>query len=115
LKKWVVVETTPQGFNDDVYITAMAQTVLLNINESPFFGNFGIPAHESIMQQFMPDFYLVQIQQFYLPFFSSLLVARVPDPTVSRDENVPAPVYRFSVITKLGFKYPPITVRGAPT
>lgn len=112
--KWVVVETTKEGLNDDVYITAMAQTIKLNVNESPFFGNFGLPAHQSVMMQLMPDFFIIQIQQFYLQFFASLLVSRIPDPEISRDKNVQAPIYRFSVITNLGFKYPPITVRGAP-
>lgn len=117
--KWIVIETTPQGFNDDVYIVALAQTLKLNLNESPFWGNYGIPAHQSIMQQVMPDFYVLQAQQLYQSFFSSLIVtksAEVPQPALNnlQNVNVPAPVYRFSVITNYGFKYPPITVRGAP-
>lgn len=113
--KWIVVETTRQGLNDDVYITALAQTLKLNINESPFFANFGIPAHQSIMQQVMPDFYIVFIQQFYSQFFASLLVSKVPNPPTNlQGVNVPSPHYRFSVITHLGFKYPPIFIRGAP-
>jgi hypothetical protein len=117
--KWLVVETTQQGFNDDCYIVALAQTLKLNVNESPFWGNYGIPAHQSIMQQIVPDFYILQAQQFYSRFFASLLVTKVADqPTPElnnlRQVNVPAPVYRFSVITNFGFKYPPIYIRGAP-
>ena len=104
-KKWVVVETTPDGLNDDVYITALAQTLLLNVNESPFWANFGIPARQSVMQQIWPDYYVVFIQQYYSRFFASLIVAKVPDT---------APHYRISVVTNLGFKYPDIRVRGAP-
>jgi hypothetical protein len=104
-KRWVVVETTPQGFNDDVYVTALAQTLLLNINESPFFAQFGIPAHQSVMQQIAPDFYVVFTQQYYSQFFASLTVAKLLEPE---------PHYRFSVITHQGFKYPDIRVRGAP-
>jgi hypothetical protein len=117
--KWVVVQTTTQGFDDDVYICALAQTLKLNTNESPFWGNYGLPAHQSIMQQVMPDYYILQAQRFYSSFFASLIVykePKIPDPLLDnlQNVNVPAPVYRFSVITNLGFKYPPIFVRGAP-
>jgi hypothetical protein len=117
--KWLVVETTPAGLNDDVYIVALAQTLKLNVNESPFWGNYGIPAHQSIMRQIMPDFYILQAQQFYSRFFASLIVTKIPNqPQPALNDlqavNVPAPIYRFSVITNYGFKYPPIHVRGAP-
>jgi hypothetical protein len=114
--KWVVVTTTPQGFNDDVYIVALAQLLKLNLNESPFYGNYGIPAHQSVMQQVMPDYYVFQAQNLYAPFFASLVVYKIPDPAEIGNlrVNVPAPHYRFQVITHYGFKYPPIDVRGAP-
>jgi hypothetical protein len=114
--KWVVITTSPEGFHDDVYIVALAQTLKLNLNESPFFGNHGIPAHASIMQQVMPDYYVLQAQNFYAPFFASLIVSKVPEPPVLGDRavNVPSPRYRFQVITQYGFKYPPIETRGAP-
>jgi hypothetical protein len=117
--KWVVVETTLQGFNDDVYIVALAQGLKLNTNESPFWGNYGLPAHQSIMQQIMPDYYVLQLQQLYQQFFSSLIVSKITPPLTPQlgnlqQENVPAPVYRFNVITNFGFHYPPIFVRGAP-
>lgn len=105
-QRWVVVETTAQGFNDDVYITAMAQTLKLNINESPYWANFGIPARQSVMQQIFPDFYITFTQQYYSRFFASLIVAKIPEPE---------PHYRFSLVTHQGFKYPNIRVRGAPT
>ena len=104
-KKWVVVETTAQGYNDAVYITAMAQTLLLNLNESPFWANYGIPAHDSVMQQIFPDFYVIFTQQYYARFFASLSVAKLP---------TFEPQYRLDVITNQGFKYPNIRVNGAP-
>lgn len=117
--KWIVITTTPQGYNDDVYICALAQCLKLNTNESVFWGNYGIPAHQSIMMQVMPDYYIIQAQQFFSQFFASLLVAKMnvqPQPELNdlRAVNVPAPVYRFSIITTFGFHYPPIYVRGAP-
>jgi hypothetical protein len=114
--KWIVITTTPQGFNDDVHIVGLAQTLKLNLNESPFFANYGIPAHQSVMQQVMPDYYVLQAQNLYAPFFASLVVTKVPDPPVIGDRrvNVSSPRYRFQVITHYGFKYPPIEIRGAP-
>jgi hypothetical protein len=69
------------------------------------------------MKQVMPDYYILQAQQFYSQFFASLIVSKLPfDPVESREEhaNVQVPHYRFQVITHYGFKYPPIHVRGAP-
>jgi hypothetical protein len=108
-KRWLVIETTPQGFNDDVYICAMAQTLKLNLNESPFWGNYGIPAHASVMQQIAPDFYVIFTQNFYSRFFASLIISK--DPYTPNDTEL---VYRFSVVTNYGFKYPEIRARGAP-
>lgn len=105
-KRWVVVETTSNGLNDGVHITSMAQTLKLNLNESPFWANFGIPAHASVMQQIWPDFYINFTQQYYSQFFASLIITPV------REEFEPH--YRANVITQQGFKYPTIRINGAP-
>ena len=104
-KRWVVVTTDAQGFNDAVHVTALAQTLKLNLSESPFWANFGIPAHESVMQQIMPDLYVILTQQYYAQFFAALTVAKLPS-----DQ----PTYRIDAITHAGFKYPNIRVNGAP-
>jgi len=112
-KKWVVVETNKQGYNDAVYITALAQTCKLNLNESPFWANFGIPARESVMMQILPDFYIAFIQQYYSNFFASLTWAKrlVGDPN---GREAPQPVYDFSVTTHQGFRLPPIRIKPVP-
>ncbi len=106
-KEWVVVETTPQGMNDGVHITALAQTFKLNLNESPFWANFGIPARDTILQQIWPDFYVTFIQQYYSQFFASLIVTPVRESF--------EPYYRAQVTTHQGFTYPNIRINGAPT
>lgn len=106
-KRWVVVETTANGLNDGVYITALAQTLKLNLNESPFWANFGIPAHQSVMQQIWPDFYITFTQQYYNQFFASLIINPV--------RADPEPHYTANVVTHQGFKYPNIRINGAPT
>lgn len=105
-KQWVVVETTPQGYNDGVYVTALAQCLKLNLNESPFWANFGIPAKQSLMQQIAPDTYVSFTQQYFAQFFASLVVAKLPTVT---------PEYNVSVITHQGYQYPNIRINGAPT
>jgi hypothetical protein len=93
---WVEVDTDPSGDNADVYITWLAQVLLLNLNESPFFGNWGIPAKDSVMQQVAPDIFVALIQQRFAPFFASIIVAR--------KQGQVTPTYDISIITKQGAK-----------
>lgn len=90
---WVEVSTDPQGFNDMVYLTALAQTLKLNLGESPFWGDWGIPAHPSVVQQVFPDFNVWLTQQRYAPRFASLIVAKEP---------LPEPTYRINITTNQG-------------
>ena len=80
---WVEVTTDPAGYNDLVYIVTLAQTLKLNLGESPFFGNLGIPAHQSVMQQIFPDYYVSYIQQWFSQYFASLAIAKQPLPSPS--------------------------------
>jgi hypothetical protein len=91
---WVEVQTDANGFNDLVYATALCQVVRLNLNESPFFATFGIPAHQSIVQQVFPDYYLALTQQIFAPLFASLIL--------SKQANTPTPTYKFNIITHQG-------------
>jgi hypothetical protein len=100
VKKWWVVTTDVNGFNDSVYLTALAQVIKLNLGESPFFANYGIPAHASVVMQIFPDYYMVRIQQQYSGYFASLLLAMVPD-AVDQDLR-PAPAYMINVLTNYG-------------
>lgn len=74
--KWIVVETTPDGFNDYVYLTTLAQVLKLNPNEAPFYANYGIPGKASVVQQIAPDFYAIRTQQQFAQYFASLTIAR---------------------------------------
>lgn len=92
---WVVVATDDKGYNDSVYLTSLVQALKLNLNESPFYADWGIPAKPSVVQQIFPDFYVSKTQQRFAPHFSSLSVKKIPanDPT-----------YNLSVVTTRGFK-----------
>jgi hypothetical protein len=100
VKQWVVVETDANGFDDMVWLTTVVQTIRLNLGESPFYANYGIPAHASVMSQIAPDTYLSKIQQQYAPYFLSLIISRQADAVDER--GILSPYYLVSVITKYG-------------
>jgi|SRR5580698_812502 hypothetical protein len=102
VKKWVEVDTDANGFNDMVYLTTMIQVIKLNLGESPFYANFGIPAHQSVVTQIAPNLYMSRIQQQFAPYFLSLIISKQPN-AVDAD-GVPAPSYLVSVITTYGAK-----------
>jgi len=92
---WTAV-TAPDanGQSDAFYITALAQCLKLNLAESPFYANSGIPQYQSVMTQTYPDFYVSRIQQQYAPYFASLTIARVPGSS--------PPQYNVRVVTHSG-------------
>ena len=96
---WIEVQTDANGFNDAVYVTAMIQELKLNLGESPFWGNRGIPAVPSVVQQVAPDYYSYLIQQRYAPFFASLVLSRS---TVSSGKGLFVPTYQINVVTNQG-------------
>ena len=92
---WTLVTTDANGQSDLVYFTTLCQVLLLNLNESPFFSQYGIPAHQSVITQVFPDYYVTFTQQQFAPYFASLIVSR---------ESTPAPIYRVNVTTHAGVK-----------
>lgn len=94
-KKWVEVDTDANGFNDAVYVTTLAQVLKLNLGESPFYGDYGIPEHQTIMTQVQPDYYVAYTQQRFAQYFAALVIAKMSD--------FP-PTYRINVTTKQGAK-----------
>lgn len=95
---WQVVETDSSGFNDRVMITTLAQVLKLQVGESPFYGDWGIPAEQAVIQQLFPDYYVALTQQRFSQFFLSLTVTR---------EQSPTPTYDIRVITNQGVVIPP--------
>lgn len=96
--QWVEVKTDANGFNDQVYLTTLIQTLKLNLGESPFYANYGIPAMQSVMQQIQPDYYVTLIQQQFSPQFATLLISK----DSSSYGNGHAPTYDISVTSKSG-------------
>jgi hypothetical protein len=90
---WVEVNTDANGFNDQVWLTTLIQTLLLNLGESPFFSSFGIPTQQTVVQQVFPNYYVTLTQQSYAQYFVSLAITQEQNPT---------PTYNISVITHQG-------------
>jgi len=76
-KTWVEVTTDANGFNDSVYLTTLCQVLKLNTGESPFFANWGIPQYQTVMTQVFPDYYVMQVQTQFAPYFAALTITRV--------------------------------------
>jgi hypothetical protein len=93
--KWQQITTDANGYNDYVWLTTLIQCLNLNLNESPFYANYGIPAHESVVTQIFPDFYVTQTQTQFSKYFASLVVSKVQSAT---------PTYNINAITNQGVK-----------
>lgn len=91
---WVTIQTDANGYNDYVYVTALIQCLKLNLNESPFWANWGIPAQQTIVTQIFPDFYVALIQQRYAQYFASLIITKVATDTT--------PTYNVKITTNQG-------------
>lgn len=76
-KTWVAVETDSNGFSDNCWLTTLAQCLKLNLGESPFYSNYGIPQYQTIVTQVLPDYYVMQTQTQFAPYFASLTITRV--------------------------------------
>ncbi len=99
-KSWVEVSTDSSGNNEAVYVTWLAQVIKLNLAESPFWANWGIPQYQTIMTQIAPDFYVQQTQSFFSGKFSALSITRVP--------GLFNPTYNVNVVLQTGM---PMTVQ----
>jgi hypothetical protein len=99
--QWHEITTDVNGYNDAVWITTLAQVLLLNRGESPFFGNYGIPAEQSVITQLFPDWYVAETQGQFAGYFAALSVRKIPEPY---------PRYEFDVTTNQGYRYPGIEV-----
>lgn len=96
VREWVEVTTTPDGYDDLVWATTLVQCLLLNLGESPFYSNYGIPAHPSVVQQVAPDFYVARTQVQFSQYFASLIIAK--------QQSTPEPMYRVAITTHQGLK-----------
>jgi hypothetical protein len=62
--------------------------------------NYGIPAHQSVVMQVYPDFYMARTQQQFAGYFASLIL--LPIPEAYDDDGRPSPAYNVNVLTNYG-------------
>ena len=75
---WTAVTTDANGYNDAPLLTALCQYLKLNLYESPFYANAGIPAQQTVVTQVFPDYYAAAAQTAYSSAFAALAITRVP-------------------------------------
>lgn len=85
---WVEVSTDANGNNDLVYLTTLCQCLLLNLNESPFYANYGIPYLQAVQQQVPPDVYVMRMQKAFAQYFASLVITRTASNPPTYQVNV---------------------------
>lgn len=94
---WVQVSTDANGYDSYVWVTTLIQCLKLNLGESPFFSNYGIPAQQAIITQIFPDYYVAQTQSQFSQYFASLSISR--NAPVAGQPN---PTYTVNIVTKEG-------------
>ena len=100
---WQPVVTDPDGSNDKVYTTNLVQVLKLNLGESPFYANYGIPGHQSVMTQIAPDYYAALTQQYFSGFFASLIITRIQNTPATLKEPY-VPTYRVNCLYHNGVR-----------
>jgi len=93
-KTWVQISTDANGYEDNVYLTTLAQVLKLNLGESPFYANYGIPQYQTVVTQVFPDYYAMTTQQQFAGYFASLAITRV--------QGSFPPVYNVNIVTHSG-------------
>ena len=96
-KKWVAVESDTNGDFSYGWLTTLIQTLKLGLGESPFYVNYGIPAHQCIVQQIYPDYYVNMVQQQFAGYFASLAISKV--------DGAENPTYNIDVVFFNGTSY----------
>lgn len=86
------------GMPDLIWAVTLVQALRLNLGESPFYANYGIPAKASLIQQIAPDFYVSLTRQYFAPYFASLLLAKLPN-----EIGDPTPRYRMVATANYGY------------
>lgn len=97
---WVEVSTDSNGQDDYVWLTTLIQVLKLNLAESPFYANYGIPAQPSVISQIFPDFYVAQVQSQFSQYFASLQI--VPVKGAVNEMGALTPTYTINVLTNVG-------------
>lgn len=95
---WKMVTTDLNGWDDDVYLTTLAQVLQSDINESWLFPEMGIPARQSVIGQTHPDYFVERVRAHFAQFFPSITITQT-----TQSDNTP--VYYVDVLKNDGSEY----------
>lgn len=85
-RRWVAASS------NQATIAWLQNALLLQLGESPFWADWGLPVTRTLVSQIWPDYYVNMTQQRFADYFASLLITHETDPP---DDN---PAYRISAI-----------------
>lgn len=94
-RTWNAYETSDSGSDDMPNFIWLQNVLLLQLNESPFYSDWGVPVHKTLATQIFPDYYMSLTQQRFAQYFASCIITRV-----ATDQ----PEYQVSIVTKTGIK-----------
>lgn len=96
---WFEVTTDENGYNDDVYLTTLAQVLQSDINESWFYPKLGIPGRQSAIGRTHPDYFVGRVKNYFAQYFDNINVVQ------TIEEDTQNPVYYVDVIKNDGSIY----------
>lgn len=95
VRVWEAFETDSAGVDDYPNFIWLQQALLLNLNESPFYADWGIPVQQTLATSIYPDYYTAKTQKRFSSYFPSCSISRIPSSDVS---------YSVNITTKSGVK-----------
>jgi hypothetical protein len=107
---WVQVNTDTNGFSDELNVTWLAQVLKLSLGESPFYADWGIPAHQSVITQVYPTYYVTLTQQRFASLFASIIISKVSGVAAPNKFTAPPPTYNVAIVSHTGAKFPPVAI-----
>lgn len=87
-RTWQAFETDDNGYDDAPNLIWLQNVLLLNLNESPFYADWGIPIQQTLATSVFPDYYTAKIQQRFTAYFASVVVTRIYSSDISYSVNV---------------------------
>ena len=73
-----------------IQLATLAQTLRLTEGESPFYANYGIPSHDSVMSQIAPDAAVARTQSQYGQYFANL--------NINKESGILTPTYNITAV-----------------
>lgn len=92
-RTWQAYETDSSGSDDLPNFIWLQNALLLRLNESPFYADWGIPVQQTLLTQVFPDYYTALTQRRFSQYFASCIISRT---------SSTSPEYGVSIVTQTG-------------